>query len=106
MKNAKILSLFLALCLVFSLGAFASAEPSGEASAEGAYPFFDEYKDYVAAYVLADDFMSGSTPAYEDTYAAETPYGTPFVDINPVIGAMDYPDWMGANHPGVTFPTA
>ena len=67
-----------------------------------AYPHFDEYKDYVAECVMADDFMA-STAAYDDTYAAENPYGIPFIDINPVIGAMDYADWMGANYPGETF---
>lgn len=71
----------------------------------GAYPHFDEYRDYVAGYILADDFMSG-TPAYEDTYAAASPYIAPFIDINPVIGAMDYPDWMNANYPGEAFPAA
>lgn len=78
------------------------------AEADGAgetYPHFGEYKDYVAAAVMADDFMA-STPAYDDTYAAENPYGIPFVDINSVIGAMDYADWMAANYPGETFPTA
>ncbi len=67
-----------------------------------AYPHFDEYKDYVAECVMADDFMA-TTPAYDDTYAAENPYGIPFIDINPVIGAMDYADWMAANYPGVEF---
>ncbi len=67
-----------------------------------AYPHFDEYKDYVAECVMADDFMA-STPAYADTYAAENPYGIPFIDINPVIGALDYADWMGANYPGEAF---
>ena len=69
------------------------------------YPHFDEYRDYVAGYIAADDFMS-STPAMEDTYTAASPYIAPFIDINPVIGAMDYPDWMAANHPGEAFPAA
>ena len=69
------------------------------------YPHFDEYRDYVAGYIAADAFMS-STPAMEDTYAAASPYIAPFIDINPVIGAMDYPDWMAANYPGEAFPTA
>jgi len=69
----------------------------------GAYPHFDEYRDYVAEFIKADAFMS-TTPALEDTYAVDNPYGIPFVDINPVIGAMDYPDWMAANYPGEAFP--
>jgi hypothetical protein len=69
------------------------------------YPHFDEYRDYVAGYIAADAFMS-STPAMEDTYAAASPYIAPFIDINPVIGAMDYPDWMAANYPGEAFPAA
>ena len=47
-----------------------------------------------------------STAAYDDTYTAETPYGTPFIDIDPVIGALDYPDWMAVNYPGEAFPAA
>lgn len=83
-----------------------AGEASGAASGEAdGYPHFDEYRDYVAALVMADDFMS-STAAYEDTYTAETPYNTPFIDINPVIGALDYPDWMAANYPGEAFPAA
>lgn len=83
-----------------------AGETEGAASAEASgYPHFEEYRDYVAALVMADDFMS-STAAYDDTYIAETPYGIPFVDINPVIGALDYPDWMTANYPGEAFPAA
>ncbi len=69
------------------------------------YPHFDEYRDYVAEYIAADDFMSG-TAAMEDTYAAASPYIAPFIDINSVIGAMDYPDWMAENYPGEDFPAA
>mgnify|MGYP002624324517 CR=1 FL=1 len=87
-------------------GNAASGEASGEAGSDASgYPHFDEYRDYVAALVLADDFMS-STAAYDDTYTAETPYSTPFIDIDPVIGALDYPDWMAVNYPGEAFPAA
>ena len=82
----------------------ASGEASAEAAVEDeAYPYFDEFRDYVAEYALADDFMSGQTGIPEDIYTAETPYVAPFCDINSVIGAMDYPDWMNANYPGVAF---
>lgn len=81
-----------------------ASEASGATSGKAdGYPHFDEYRNYVAALVMADDFMA-STAAYDDTYTAETPYNTPFIDINPVIGAMDYPDWMAANYPDEAFP--
>ncbi len=89
----------------------ANGEPAGfDASMNAgldaaAYPHFDEYRDYVAAFIAADAFMSG-TAAMEDTYAAASPYIAPFIDINPVIGAMDYADWMTANYPGEEFPAA
>ena len=70
-----------------------------------AYPHFDEYRDYVAALILADAFMSG-TNAYADAYAAASPYIAPFVDVNPVIGAMDYDVWMNTYYPGEAFPAA
>ena len=40
-----------------------------QAESAGAYPHFDEYRDYVAAYVLADSFMS-STNAYTTSCAS------------------------------------
>ncbi len=87
--------------------ATASGEPSGEASGEAAaadepYPFYAEYQVYVGEKIMADDFMS-TMGAYEDAMAATTPYGIPYVDVNSVIGALDYPDWMAENHPGVSF---
>ena len=99
----------------YALPSHSAAAPSGETpsgetpSAEATddasgYPHFAEYQDYVGALVEADDFMMGQG-AYEDTFAADNPYGIPFVDINEPIGAMDYPDWMAANYPGETFPT-
>lgn len=78
----------------------ASAEPAAD---ESGYPHFDEYRDYVAEFIQADDFMV-TTPALDDTYAATDPYNAPFIDINPVIGSMDYADWMAANYPGEAFP--
>jgi hypothetical protein len=70
------------------------------------YPHFAEYQDYVAEYALADSFMSSQSGIPEDIYAAASPYIAPFSDINSVIGAQDYADWMGANYPGETFPAA
>ena len=78
----------------------AAAAPAAD---DGAYPHFAEYQDYIGAIVQADDFMMGQG-AYEDTYAADNPYGIPFVDINEPLGAMDYPDWMNANYPDEVFP--
>lgn len=72
----------------------------------GTYPHFDEYRDYVAGYALADSFMAAQAGIPGDIYAAASPYIAPFSDINPVIGAMDYADWMAANYPGESFPTA
>ncbi len=72
----------------------------------GTYPHFDEYRDYVAGYALADSFMATQAGIPDDIYAAASPYIAPFSDINPVIGAMDYADWMAANYPGESFPTA
>lgn len=72
----------------------------------GIYPHFDEYRDYVAGYALADSFMATQAGIPDDIYAAASPYIAPFSDINPVIGAMDYADWMAANYPGESFPTA
>ena len=84
----------------------AGFDPSMNAGLDASsYPHFDEYRDYVAGYIAADAFMSG-TNAMADTYTAASPYIAPFIDINPVIGAMDYPDWMAAFHPGETFPAA
>ena len=70
------------------------------------YPHFAEFQDYVAEYALADSFMSGQSGIPEDIYAAASPYIAPFSDINVVIGAMEYADWMAANYPGETFPAA
>ncbi len=71
------------------------------------YPYFDnDYRDYVAELALADSFMSTQDGIPEDIYDAASPYIAPFVDINPVIGALDYPDWMQANHPGEAYPDA
>lgn len=72
----------------------------------GVYPHFDEYRDYVAGYALADSFMATQAGIPDDIYAAASPYIAPFSDINPVIGAMDYADWMAANYPGESFPEA
>ncbi len=72
----------------------------------GVYPHFDEYRDYVAGYALADSFMATQAGIPDDIYAAASPYIAPFSDINPVIGAMDYADWMAANYPSETFPEA
>ena len=81
------------------------AENGGAAGEDGAYPHFDEFRDYVAEYALADDFMASQDGIPEDIYAAETPYVAPFCDINSVIGALDYPDWMAENYAGESFPT-
>ena len=70
------------------------------------YPHFDEFRDYTAAYALADSFMANQPGIPGDIYAAASPYIAPFCDINPVIGAMDYASWMAANYPGETFPAA
>lgn len=70
------------------------------------YPHFDEFRDYTAAYALADSFMASQPGIPGDIYAAASPYIAPFCDINPVIGAMDYASWMAANYPGETFPAA
>ena len=75
-------------------------QPVGEA-----YPHFAEFQDYVAEYALADDFMAGQAGIPDDIYTATNPYGIPFCDINSVIGAMDYVDWMATNYPGETFAT-
>ena len=83
-----------------------AAAASGEASAESAYPHFAEFQDYVAAYALADDFMSGQAGIPGDIYDATTPDAQVFIDIVPVIGAVDYATWMGANYPGEAFPAA
>ncbi len=98
--------------LVANVDMGGSGEPSGEASEEPAseetapadepYPFYAEYQAYVGEKIMADDFMS-TMGAYEDAMAATNPYGIPYVDVNSVIGALDYPDWMAANHPGVAF---
>lgn len=72
----------------------------------GAYPHFDEFRDYTAAYALADSFMANQPGIPGDIYAAASPYIAPFCDINPVIGAMDYASWMAANYPGEAFPAA
>lgn len=72
----------------------------------GVYPHFDEYRDYVAGYALADSFMATQAGIPDDIYAAASPYIAPFSDINPVIGAMDYTDWMAATYPGEGFPEA
>lgn len=69
------------------------------------YPHFDEYRDYVDVICMADSFMGTIEGVEDDIYAAASPYIAPFSDINPVIGAMDYPDWMNANYPGESFPT-
>lgn len=50
---SKILVLVLALCLVLSVGALASGEPSGEASAEPVVP--GTYTDGTYILVIADD---------------------------------------------------
>ena len=73
-------------------------QPVGEA-----YPHFAEFQDYVAEYALADDFMASQNGIPEDIYTATNPYGIPFCDINIVIGAMSYVDWMAANYPGVEY---
>lgn len=70
------------------------------------YPHFDEYREYVAAYALADSFMASQSGIPDDIYAAASPYIAPFSDINSVIGAMDYADWMTANYAGEAFPAA
>ncbi len=71
------------------------------------YPYFvEEYQDYVAELALADSFMSTQSGIPDDIYNAASPYIAPFVDINPVIGALDYPEWMEANHPGEAYPDA
>lgn len=72
----------------------------------GVYPHFDEYRDYVAGYALADSFMATQAGIPDDIYVAASPYIAPFSDINPVIGAMDYADWMTATYPGESFPEA
>ena len=83
----------------------ASGETSGEAASDegGDYPYFDDFRDYVAEYALADDFMSQQTGIPGDIYDAADPYGIPFCDINEPIGAMNYVDWMAATHPGVAY---
>lgn len=72
----------------------------------GTYPHFDEFRDYVAEYALADSFMASQAGIPDDIYAAASPYIAPFCDINIVIGAMDYASWMAANYPGEDFPAA
>ena len=69
-----------------------------------AYPHFDEYRDYVAELAMADSFMSGQEGIPDDIYAAASPYIAPFADINSVIGAADYADWMAENYAGEEFP--
>ena len=86
----------------------ASGEATDEASAEAAsseepadeeeYPHFDEYRDHVAEHALADDFMAGQDGIPEDIYDAVTPYDQVFIDIVPVIGAMDYDTWLSENY--------
>ncbi len=71
-----------------------------------AYPHFDEYRDYVAELALADSFMASQDGIPDDIYAAASPYIAPFSDINSVIGAMDYGDWMAANYAGEDYPAA
>lgn len=81
-------------------------ESMNEGLDESAYPHFDEYREYVAEIALADSFMATQSGIPDDIYAAASPYIAPFSDINPVIGAMDYGDWMAENYPGEDFPTA
>ena len=71
----------------------ASGEASG-AAADEEYPHFDEYRDHVAEYALADDFMANQPGIPGDIYDAVTPYDQVFQDIVPVIGAMDYDTWL------------
>ena len=82
----------------------ASGEASGNAG--GAYPHFAEYQDHVAEHALADSFMANQPGIPGDIYAADTPYNQTFLDIVPVIGAMDYATWMAANYAGEAFPAA
>ena len=56
--------------------------------------------------VRCDITDTDAVNAMVDTYAAASPYIAPFIDINSVIGAMDYPDWMAAYHPDEAFPAA
>ncbi len=72
----------------------ASAEP---AAAGETYPRFDEYRDYVAAYALADSFMANQPGIPGDIYDAVTPYDQVFLDIVPPIGAVDYDTWLAGN---------
>jgi len=51
MKVTRILSLFLALLMVLSLGAFASGEPSGDPSAEPSGEASGEAKTVEEAYI-------------------------------------------------------
>ena len=81
-----------------------SGEASGEASPapaaadDGAYPHFDEYRDHVRDYALADSFMANQPGIPGDIYDAVTPYDQVFQDIVPPIGAMDYDSWLAANY--------
>ncbi|MCD8117471.1 MAG: hypothetical protein LUE21_10230 [Oscillospiraceae bacterium] len=81
-------------------------ESMNEGLDESAYPHFDEYREYVAEIAQADSFMASQSGIPDDIYAAASPYIAPFSDINSVIGAMDYGDWMAENYPGEDFPTA
>ncbi len=74
----------------------ASADASGDAAADEAYPHFDEYRDHVAEHALADSFMANQPGIPGDIYDAVTPYDQVFQDIVPVIGAMDYDSWLSA----------
>ncbi len=80
-------------------------ESMNEGLDESSYPHFDEYREYVAELALADSFMSAQDGIPDDIYAAASPYIAPFSDINEIIGALDYADWMAANYAGEDFPT-
>ena len=75
---------------------FAAASGSPEPASDEAYPHFDEYRDHVAEYALADDFMANQPGIPDDIYNAVTPYDQVFLDIVPPIGAMDYDTWLAA----------
>ncbi len=88
----------------------ASGEPSGEASgeaAEGEYPLFDEYKQYLYDTLMLDSFWQGNeanlvaaleTATSPDDESIQNFTGSGMVDQAPagVVFPMVYADWYAA----------
>ena len=110
----KLLSVFVALAMLLSLGVtvMASGEPSGEASGDASsdepYPMFEEYKAYLLETLLKDEFWQGNEALLRaDLEAAQTPddeniqhfTGSGEVDQAPagVVFPMTYDAWYAEN---------